>query len=71
MIPFKIQAWNAYNLAPGTVTMTVYAAYEHFLLEPCENDPGPLPVPWTTVPEPFIGCWAADGANLLLTTVEA
>ena len=70
MTPFKIQCWDAYNAAPGTASMTVYADYAHYLNEPCVNDPGPLPVPWTTVPDAIIGCWAADGSNLLLTTVQ-
>ena len=69
MIPFKIQAWNAYNAAPGTASMVVFADYAPQLNEPCPDDPGPLPVPWTTIPEPYIGCYAADGTNLLFTTI--
>lgn len=70
MIPFKIQCWNAYDAAPGTESMKVCAEYAHYLNEPCENDPGPLPVPWTTIPDPYIGCYAADGSNLLFTTIS-
>jgi hypothetical protein len=64
-MPFKVHCWNAYNECPGTASMVVYAALSSQLDTPLPvDDPGPLPVPWTAIPDAVILCLDADGACL-------